>query len=425
MIDSSKSGESASRRRFKRHGPGFALAALLGAGLALGGCSTMSDIGEATSDGVSTAANAMNPFNWFGGKDGDAAGEAAESAKQERAVANTATKTGVKSAGRDDLAQRQAAAQDEDRYPKLSTVPERPKDAKSKRADVARTELREGLVADTANAQYTDKELRAQTPPAAAQGAPKGQPDLARSNERVAGEPPAQPAPTMPVAAAPAAPLRAAPAAPPEPPKAMAAAPVVPRVAPPGAVRPQARSGGSSQRQAAAASAAPVSPVAPRTAAPSAAPRTAAPSVAPPAAPSRQAALAQPAPERPQSVLKTEQVATIYFNDGSARLSPDDKQVVGKIAEVVRRTGGALRIVGHSSMGPPSRDPDHAAMVNYKVSLDRAKAVAEALLRSGVPESQVQVMAEGARSPIYAETSRTGAAGNRRTEVYLDYRERL
>jgi outer membrane protein OmpA-like peptidoglycan-associated protein len=154
------------------------------------------------------------------------------------------------------------------------------------------------------------------------------------------------------------------------------------------------------------------------------------PTVAQPPAPERQASLAQPAPEkpsaeRPESVLKTVQVATIYFNDGSTRLSANDMHVVDKVAEVARRTGGTLRIVGHSSMGPPSRDAERKEAVNYRVSLDRANAVAEALVQHGVPSSQMQVMAEGSRNPIYAETARTGAAGNRRAEIYLDYQERL
>jgi outer membrane protein OmpA-like peptidoglycan-associated protein len=342
----------------------------------------------------------MNPFNWFGGKDGE-----------ETAAAATAPKTGVQSAARDDLAQR-TAAQDDDRYPKLATVPERPKEAKTASAEIARKELREGLIADTANAQYTDKELRAETASLGGQGRLRGQPDLARSDERVAAEPPAQPAPTMPVASAPAAPLQAPPTLS-EPPKPAAAAPAAPRVAPPAVARPQAPSGTSPRRQAAAASAAPVAP----------------PPATPPA-PQRQASLAQPAPEKPsaeqpESVLKTAQVATIYFNDGSARLSANDREVVDKVAEVARRTGGTLRIVGHSSVGPPARDAERKSEVNYKMSLERANAVAEELRRSGVPSNRVQVMAEGARNPIYAETSPTGAAGNRRAEIYLDYRERL
>lgn len=387
MIDSGKSNGI-------RRSAGLAL--MLAAGLALGACSTMADMGEATSEGVSKVADAVNPFNWFGSKDSGEAqpdSEAVQRAKQERSVAATATKTGMKSAPRDALDERLASASDEERYPKLSSVPDRPKDAKTKQAAKTREELREGLVADTANAQYTDKELRAQTTPAAPAA------DLSRSNERIAGETPAVPAPTMPVTAEPAlaapAPVQTAAMAP----------PAVPRVTAPPVTRARA--------PLAAASAAPVGPVAAPT------------RPMPTPMPSQQASLAQPAPERPESVLKTVQVATIYFHDGSTRLSANDRRLVEEVAEIVRRTGGTLRIIGHASLGAPARDPERADLVNYKVSLERANSVATELARSGVPGTKIQVMAEGARNPIYAETKATGAAGNRRTEIYLDFYEQL
>jgi outer membrane protein OmpA-like peptidoglycan-associated protein len=152
---------------------------------------------------------------------------------------------------------------------------------------------------------------------------------------------------------------------------------------------------------------------------------------APPApAPQRQASLAQQpapaaaAPEAPRTVLKTVQVATIYFRSGSSRLSANDRNIVSQVAAAARRTGGMLRIIGHASMANAGGDSERAAMVNYKMSLDRANAVASELLRTGIPGNQMQVMAEGARNPIYAESSATGTAGNRRTEIYLDFYER-
>ena len=405
---------------FRAPGPGRSsadsrrvLSLALALGLTLGACSTLSDMGEATTEGVSKAANAMNPFNWFGDSEED---DAQARAKQERAVANSEPKTGVKSAPRDSLAQR-STERDEERYPKLSSVPDRPREVASKQADRSRQELRKGLVADTENAQYTDNELRAQTSPTS--GA--RQVDSARSNERLAGEPPAAPSPTIPVTAAPADPMTRAEARP----QAIAAA--TPRVVPPpvSTPAPAPRRSSYGARQAAAASAAPVAPAAPSA---SSAPLPARATTPAPPAPQRQAALAQPAPEpaapEPRTVLKTVQVATIYFNSGSSRLSPTDKRIVEQIADVARRTGGMLRIIGHSSMAAAGRDSERAAMVNYTVSLERANAVASELLQQGIPGNQMQVMAEGARNPIYAESSATGTAGNRRTEIYLDFYER-
>ncbi|MEM9683082.1 MAG: OmpA family protein [Pseudomonadota bacterium] len=393
---------------------GLTVAAVMALALVLGACSTMSDIGDATTEGISSAANAMNPANWFDDEDDD---DAKARAEQQRAVANTQPKTGIKSAPRDSIAQR-ATESNEERYPSLSTVPERPREPTSKSAERERKELREGLVADTANAQYTDNELRAQT--AGTAGA--GQRDAARSNERVPGNPGAVPAPTIPVTAAPVAAAPTA-AAPTPTPQQVAS---TPRVSPPPVAAPPA-DGGFGARQAAAASAAPVAAVAPTRAAPrptsAQSPTTAVSqqrvASAPPAA--------TPAPQassEPRAVLKTIQVATIYFNDGSSRLSANDRSVVGQVADAARRTGGLLRIIGHASMAAGG-DADRAAAVNYKVSLDRANAVAGELLRNGIPVNQMQVRGEGDQNPIYAESAATGAAGNRRTEVYLDFYERL
>ena len=59
--------------------------------------------------------------------------------------------------------------------------------------------------------------------------------------------------------------------------------------------------------------------------------------------------------------------------------------------------------------------------VNFKMSLRRANAVADELIRHGVPRESVEVIAEGDRAPAYEESSRTGAAYNRRTEIFIDY----
>jgi hypothetical protein len=67
VIDSGKCGDAGVERHvgqnLSQRSRSAALAAAVGIGLALGGCSTMSDIGEATSEGVSSAANAMAFFS--------------------------------------------------------------------------------------------------------------------------------------------------------------------------------------------------------------------------------------------------------------------------------------------------------------------------------------------------------------------------
>lgn len=131
----------------------------------------------------------------------------------------------------------------------------------------------------------------------------------------------------------------------------------------------------------------------------------------------------QQATRTPNGSMHTVQVATIYFADGSSRLTNLDRQVVRQVAAVARRTGGIVRIIGHSSVGAATNDSRQRGG-NYKVSLKRAEAVAAELRHHGVPANKVRVSARGDSEPVYFETAATGAAGNRRAEVYLDYVER-
>ena len=118
---------------------------------------------------------------------------------------------------------------------------------------------------------------------------------------------------------------------------------------------------------------------------------------------------------------QTVQVATIYFGNGSSRLQARDRAVVHDVVAMFEETGGAIRIVGHSSGITASRNSGRGKLVNFKVSLDRANSVAAELVRNGVPAKYIDVVAYGADSPVYAEYSPNGAAGNRRAEVYLQY----
>jgi outer membrane protein OmpA-like peptidoglycan-associated protein len=118
---------------------------------------------------------------------------------------------------------------------------------------------------------------------------------------------------------------------------------------------------------------------------------------------------------------ETVQVATIYFGNNSARLGARDRAVIREIVSMYRETGGTIRIIGHSSGNAASQVSERSKLVNFKVSLDRANAVAAELVRQGVPSQAIDVAAQGAQDPRYAEYSPTGAAANRRAEVYLNY----
>ncbi|GAB4196618.1 MAG: hypothetical protein OHK0024_36110 [Thalassobaculales bacterium] len=75
--------------------------------------------------------------------------------------------------------------------------------------------------------------------------------------------------------------------------------------------------------------------------------------------------------------------------------------------------------------GPSSRtrdtDPVRHQLVNLEVSLQRANAVADQLVRLGVARERIQVTGLGDAEPAWQEVMPAGEAGNRRAEIFIDY----
>jgi outer membrane protein OmpA-like peptidoglycan-associated protein len=105
-------------------------------------------------------------------------------------------------------------------------------------------------------------------------------------------------------------------------------------------------------------------------------------------------------------------VAVIYFRNGSANLSAHDRQLLKQVAQMQRRQGGQVLVVGHtSSDGDPT--------LNMRLSARRADAVAATLHRLGIAGGGIETNALGAAQPLYEETSATAEASNRRVEIFL------
>jgi len=112
-------------------------------------------------------------------------------------------------------------------------------------------------------------------------------------------------------------------------------------------------------------------------------------------------------------------VATIQFNNGSARLSAEDRRVLRQVSDLQRSQGGRLQVIGHASSRTRDMDLVRHKMVNFKVSADRADAVARELTRLGVAAGDIVIGAVADAIPAYYEIMPSGEAGNRRAEVYL------
>jgi len=243
-------------------------------------------------------------------------------------------------------------------YPKLGSVPKRPS-LQAQQATIA-----QGLAADNENARYTDDKIQREVERRAA---------VVSDGKSIRAVRPPRPIPPAPRVVAP----RAQPVLRRASPPALAVKPSVPRV----------QSAGRPTR----ASPTPVDRLSP----------------------------AVPAPVPAFAPGQMVKVATIYFQDGSTKLQGNDKEILRQVAKAQQQTGSAVHVIGHASGRVRTFDPSRRHMINYQVSLDRAHAVAAALLNLGVPEGKLEVKGKGDTTPIYAEYSTAGEAANRRAELYF------
>jgi len=406
--------------------------------LALAGCSSVPD--------------AVNPMEWYRSATG--------SSSSRPAAQTNPTDT------------RMAEAQSKS-APNLATVPERPTRAST---PAERQALTQGLVADRENAKYTDDDLQPRTaqasapaarpatppappvttPPAPAAAAPASPPPPAVAAASPPSAPPTPPAaraaspapappaataqpvpppppPAMPQVASPP-PRAAAPAAPsappPSPAPARAAAPPPPvAAAPPPAARPQAPAAAQATtvdqiyRQQLARSESAVQLRQP----------AAEPPPPPPAQPRRIGALQHTARETSRSqvayvggttgvpsttIQPGEPAATIRFSEGTARLAATDRTTLARIAAMAQELGGRVRVVGHA--GRPGGEGAKSEVSDFNLSLDRANAVAQELMRNGISSERLKIEAVGDAEPLVIAGSAGAEAANRRAEVFIE-----
>jgi len=125
---------------------------------------------------------------------------------------------------------------------------------------------------------------------------------------------------------------------------------------------------------------------------------------------------------RPVGFTGDSQPITVRFRHGSAQIAATERAKVSDIAKRFRASGGGLiRIVGHASSRTKNLPVDKHKLVNFWISMDRAQAVAHALMRAGVAPSAIVVEARSDGEPVFFESMPAGEARNRRAEVYLEF----
>ena len=104
----------------------------------------------------------------------------------------------------------------------------------------------------------------------------------------------------------------------------------------------------------------------------------------------------------------------LRFASGKARLPKRARPLLEKVAEAIALYPGArVRVEGHT-------DDRGDARANQKLSLERAKAVARALVRLGVDAKRLVAYGYGEARPIATNATAEGRAMNRRIEIVIE-----
>ena len=287
------------------------------------------------------------------------------------------------------------AEETEEGYPDLTAVPE---DAPATTSAAEREAATEGLIADRDQAQYTEQVRRRE--PVAVRPLQDADDAVPSTSEA----PPTTAAPVAPVPAVETAPrtrpslaerLGAAP--PPPPPASAESAPPPPPV--PSIASATALDGTSSMTPSSATTVIGGSDVAPQLA----------------ALPSSLSTY------DPSLYRVSTHISTITFATGSSRVSASDRRTLDDVIKLREQFDGSIRIIGHASSRTQDLDATRHKLVNFRVSLNRANAVAAALLAKGLPADRLFVGAVSDNEPLYYEVMPAGETGNQRAEIFLDY----
>jgi len=101
-----------------------------------------------------------------------------------------------------------------------------------------------------------------------------------------------------------------------------------------------------------------------------------------------------------------------FFNYNTAELSSDRKDELDNLAVIMKSNPEIkIKLIGHT-------DGDGSDLFNNNLSLKRANAVADYLIKKGVEKERIQTEGKGKREPLYDNNSRF-KKWNRRVEVYI------
>ncbi len=109
-------------------------------------------------------------------------------------------------------------------------------------------------------------------------------------------------------------------------------------------------------------------------------------------------------PARPTSFI-------LYFLEGRDELTPDSRQLLGRIVdEIARRPAPEIVVIGHT-------DRVGAVPFNDTLSLRRAERVRDELVKVGIAADRIRVEGRGEREPLVPTPDEVAEPRNRRVEI--------
>ena len=113
--------------------------------------------------------------------------------------------------------------------------------------------------------------------------------------------------------------------------------------------------------------------------------------------------------------------ATVFFSGDGTNLPAGARNQIRDAVAAFQAGGGAgsIKVVGHASSRTANMPVERHLEVIFQKSQARANAVAQALIRAGVPADRVQIEAVGDSQPVYYESMPKGEDGNRRAEIFV------
>jgi OmpA family len=115
---------------------------------------------------------------------------------------------------------------------------------------------------------------------------------------------------------------------------------------------------------------------------------------------------AQPEVEAPGKYM-------VFFAWDQATLTEADRQIISQAVEEYRRTGAArITATGHT-------DTSGSAAYNLELSLRRAEAVANELIRQGVPATDISTVGQGEENLLVPTADGVREPRNRRVEIVI------